>query len=64
MCREGRWAQRKCLSRGVCTDGCEVPCGVKDMLQVGTLTRILYFTLASNLAHLRDIGQYFLMRIK
>ena len=36
------------------TDGRKVPCGVKDRLQVGTPTRLLYFTLASNLANVRD----------
>ena len=36
------------------TDGRKVPRGVKDILQVGTPTRLLYFTLASNLANARD----------
>ena len=54
MCRVGRRAQLKCLSQGVYTDGHKVPRGVKDRLQVGTPTRLLYFTLASNLANVRD----------
>lgn len=54
MCRVGRRAQLKCLSQCVYTDGRKVPRGVKDMLQVGTPTRLLYFTLASNLANARD----------
>ena len=54
MCRVGTRAQLKCLSQGLYTDGRKVPRGVKDMLQVGTLTRLLYFTVASNLANARD----------
>ena len=52
--QSGKMGTAQCLSQGVYTDGCKVPRGVKNMLQVGTLTRILYFTLASNLANVGD----------